>query len=118
MRYLLDEDQATDIALIGRELGLDIVTVQEIRRRSWTDEQQLTQAATDGRCIVTCNRDDFRRLTDEFGASGRPHAGVLVVPKPLRDLGPVAVARALVRFERERGDFPFEYLFDFLRRAE
>jgi len=118
MRYVIDEDLATDIARIARGHGLDVVSVHEIGREKWTDEQQLIQAAEEGRCIVTANRDDFRRLTNEFSANGRPHAGVLVVPNPVRRLGTARIAQALIAFERERGDFPFEYMFDFLRRAD
>jgi predicted nuclease of predicted toxin-antitoxin system len=117
MRYLLDEDLSTDISAIAGGLGVEIDSAQEPGRREWTDEQHLEQAALEGRCIVTGNRDDFRRLTIEFSLSNRPHAGVLVVPKSLRDHGSVAVARALAAFERERGTFPAEYLFDFLQPA-
>jgi hypothetical protein len=51
MRYLLDEDLSTEIARIGRGLGPDIDSVQEIGRRgrTWTNERQLEQAAIDGR---------------------------------------------------------------------
>ena len=118
MRYLIDEDLSTNVAVIARGHGLDAVSAQEVNRRGWTEEQQLAQAAEDGRCIVTANRDDFRRLTNEFGASGRPHAGVLVVPETVRRHGATQIARALVAFERERGDFPFEYVFDFLSRVD
>jgi hypothetical protein len=118
MHYLIDEDLSTEVALIARGLGLDAVSVQELRRRSWTDEMHLEQAAIEGRCIVTGNRDDFRRLTTEFGARDRPHAGVLVVPYTLVRRGAVAVARALAAFDRERGDFPAAYLCDFLQPAE
>jgi hypothetical protein len=118
MLYLIDEDLATDIARIGRGLGLDVVSVHENDRESWTDEQQLQQAAIEGRCIVTANRDDFRRLTDAFSLENRPHAGVLVVPETLRRRGATAIAYALVAFNRTRGDFPSEYLWDFLQPAE
>ena len=114
MRYLVDEDLATDIARIGRAHRLDIDSVHEIQRESWTDERQLEQAGIEGRCMVSANRDDFRRLTDRFALEGRLHAGVLIVPHSLRRRGAVAVARALVAFNRVRGDFPFEYMWDYL----
>jgi len=120
MQYLIDEDLAVEIAHVARGLGLDITSVQEIGRRgrAWPDERQLEQAAIDGKCFVTANRDDFRRLTDLFAAEGRAHVGVLVVPHSLRNRGAIAVARALVAFERTRGAFPVAYLFDFLRPAD
>ena len=83
MQYLIDEDLATDLAAIARGRGLDAVNVQELGRMGWTDERHLAQAAVDGRCIVTANRDDFQRLTNQFAIENRPHAGVLVVAHTL-----------------------------------
>jgi predicted nuclease of predicted toxin-antitoxin system len=118
MRYLIDEDLATDVAVIGRRFGLDVVAVQEVRRRGWTDEEQLVQAAVDGRCIVTANRDDFADLSTQFMEDGRPHAGVLVVAESLRRQGAARIAQALVAFDRVRGNFPNQYLWDFLPQPE
>jgi predicted nuclease of predicted toxin-antitoxin system len=118
MRFLIDEDLSTEIAEIAQQMGLDVVSVQEVGRRGWTDEEHLVQAAEDGRCIVTANRDHFEAWTSEFFYANRPHAGVLIVRESLRRRGSVAVARALVAFERTRGHFPAEYLCDFLQPAE
>lgn len=118
MQYLIDEDLSTEIAEIGKREGLDVVSVQEVGRRGWSDEQHLVQAAIDGRCIVTANRDHFEKWTREFYRANRPHAGVLIVPESLRRRGTMAVVRALLAFERARGQFPAEYLCDFLPPAE
>ena len=118
MQFLVDEDLATDIAVIGRRFGLDIISVHENGRERWTDEQQLAQAAIDNRCIVTGNRNDFIDLTNEFSAQGRPHAGVVIVQGALRYAEPVAVVRALVQFYRTRCSFPMEYVYFYLRPAE
>jgi uncharacterized protein with PIN domain len=118
MRYLIDEDLSTDIARIARRLGLDVVSVHEIGRKRWTDEEQLSLAAIEGRCIVTGNRGDFERWTREFFFAGRAHAGVLFVQGALRHADPAAVARALAAFDREQGTFPMAYRCDFLRAAE
>lgn len=118
MRYLLDEDLSTEICVIARGLGVDIVTVLELDRRGWSDEQHLEQAAREGRCVITANRDDFRHLTGIFAAEGRPHTGVLIVPHTLRRQSTVAIARAVAAFDHARGDFPSDYLCDFLHPAE
>jgi predicted nuclease of predicted toxin-antitoxin system len=117
VRYLIDED-LTDVARVAKGLGLDMLSAQELGRGGWTDEQQLAQAADDGRCIVTANRDDFRRLTDEFAFQERPHAGVLVVAHTLRTRGASAIAHALVAFDRTRERFPTDYLWTFLQPAD
>jgi hypothetical protein len=118
MPYLIDEDLDTAVAEIARGLGLDAANVQELGRRRWSDEQHLVQAAEEGRCIVTGNRDDFLRLTARFAAGGRPHAGVIVVPYTLIRRGAAAMAYALAAFDRARGDFSSEYLVDFLSHPD
>jgi len=117
MQYLIDEDLTTDVAIIARGLGLNAVSVQELDVRGWKDDLILERAATDGRCVVTGNRDDFTHFTTVFAAEGRPHAGVLVVPHTLVRRGAVAIARAILAFERTRGDFPMAYVCDFLQPA-
>ncbi len=109
MRYLVDEDLATDIARIGRRIGLDVISIHEVGREGWTDEGQLVAAAREGRCIITGNRGDFESLPNEFFVAGRPHAGVLIVQRTLRYANPSAVARALLQFDRTRGRFSMEY---------
>src|SRR5688572_28820998 len=118
MQFLVDEDLATDIARIGRRFGLDIESVHENGREKWTDEQQLVQAAIDHRCIVTGNRNDFINLTTQFAVEGRPHYGVVIIQRPLRDMSPVTVVRALVAFDRSHGDAPMEYVCHYLRPVE
>jgi predicted nuclease of predicted toxin-antitoxin system len=118
MRYMIDEDLATNIARIARRLGVDAISVHEIGREEWSDEQQLTEAAIEGRCVVTGNRGDFQELTRDFYATGRPHASVLFVQGALRHADPAAVARALLAFDQARGDFPMNYTWDFLQPAE
>lgn len=118
MRYLIDEDLSTNVARIGRRLGLDVWSVHEIDREGWTDEQQLVQAAIDQRCMVTGNRDDFEALTVQFFQTGRPHAGVLIVQGALRDADPAAIARALAAFDHHRGTYSAQYLADYLQSAE
>jgi predicted nuclease of predicted toxin-antitoxin system len=118
MRYLVDEDLSTDVARIGRDLGLDIESVHEIGREEWTDIEQLVQAAAEDRCILTGNRDEFIGFTSQFAAAGWPHAGVLIVQGALRHAGASAIAHALVAFDRTRGQFSMEYVCLFLRPVE
>ena len=47
MRFLLDEDLNPAAAEIGRGLGLDVVSVHEIDRRGFSDEEQLRFAIGD-----------------------------------------------------------------------
>ena len=63
MRFYLDEDLSPRIAVIARGLGLDVVSAIELGNLGLADEEQLSLAARDGRCVVTQNRADFIRLT-------------------------------------------------------
>jgi hypothetical protein len=118
MHYLVDEDLSTEVAIIARGLGLDAVSVQERDVRGWKDDQLLELAAHEGRCIITANRNDFQRFTNQFAAEERAHADVLVVPYSLVRRGAAAIAHALLAFERTRGDFPMAYVCDFLQPAD
>jgi predicted nuclease of predicted toxin-antitoxin system len=103
-RFLLDEDLNPTAAEVARGLGLDVVSVHEIERLGLSDEEQLRFAATEGRILVTRNRDDFLALTTEFYRRGNPHRGVLIVTAGLPNNRPERLAHALARWRRERGD--------------
>lgn len=97
MQFLLDEDLHPGTAEIGRGLGLDVVSVHEIGRRGFSDEEQLRFAALDQRVLVTRNRNDFIRLTVSFFQTGELHAGILIVPQSLPNHRPERIAHALRR---------------------
>lgn len=116
MRFLLDEDVDPEAARIARGRGLDVVSVQELDRRSLDDEEQLRFAAGEGRAFVTRNRDDFRALTVAFFHARRPHAGVLILPFSIPNNRPERIAAALQRHAgRVSGDDMQPYTMDFLR---
>lgn len=118
MRFLLDEDLHPGVAEIGRRLGLDIRSVHEIDRRGYSDREQLAFAASQGRALVTRNRDDFIRLTVECFQTGAPHAGVLIVPYSLPNHRPRWICEAIVRWLERHPDPETGALFiDFLSAA-
>ncbi len=116
MRFLLDEDLAPAIAEIARGRGLDVVSVHEVDRRQYTDEEQLRYAAAQGRVLITRNRDDFIRLTVACFHAAAPHPGVLIVPWSLPNRKPEQVVRALTHWldRRPTESVSMEYLIDFL----
>jgi predicted nuclease of predicted toxin-antitoxin system len=116
VRYLVDEDIPADVALIARNLGLDSVSVHEIHRRGFSDEEQLEFATAEGRIVVTRNRNDFLRLVMAAFQAGLPSPGALVVSRSLPNTHPAAIAHTLKRwhdFQSESGD-PGLCIFDFL----
>jgi predicted nuclease of predicted toxin-antitoxin system len=116
MRFLLDEDVNPAVADIGRGLGLDVISVHEIRRHGFDDESQLRYAAADHRMFVTRNRDDFIKLTVTFFHGGDAHFGVLIIPHSLPNHQPALLAHALHRWHERLGgdDASLAYVIDFL----
>lgn len=100
-------------------MGLDVESVHEIGRTGLSDPDQLRFAATDGRVMVTRNRDDFIRLTAEFFRSGERHAGLLVVSRALPSSKPERIAHALRSWSEIREEAPEsfgEYSIDLDRK--
>ena len=116
-RFLLDEDIPPRAAEIARGLGVDVLSVAEVHRLGWGDEDQLKAAAADGRIFVTCNRNDFIVLTRRFFEEHAPHCGVLIVPGSIPRRHPARLAHAIQRWaERQRagGHSSTAYLCTFL----
>jgi predicted nuclease of predicted toxin-antitoxin system len=61
-----------------RSRGYDVLTTEEARLDTATDEEQLAFAAREGRAILTFNIRDFAPLHSQWLAAGRPHAGIIV----------------------------------------
>jgi predicted nuclease of predicted toxin-antitoxin system len=116
VRYLLDEDVNPRTAEIARGLGLDVVSVHEIGRRTLSDSEQLEYAAQDGRVLVTRNRDDFIEATLTFFRTRQPHPGVLIIPHTLPRRDPKRMAHALAERHAERSEHEgaASYTIDFL----
>ena len=102
MRFYLDEGLSDQVAVIGRELGLDVVSSHECGRDGLSDEEQLRHAAVDERIFVTRNYRDFVQLTRRFFENQWPHAGVLLVPRSLANDDFAHVAQALSAFARDQ----------------
>lgn len=106
MRFLLDENLPPLAGETALGLGLDVESVHEIDRTGLSDPDQLRFAATEGRVMVTRNRDDFIRLTTEFFRTCEPHPGLLIVSRALPSSKPERIAHALKSWSEARKGSP------------
>jgi predicted nuclease of predicted toxin-antitoxin system len=111
-RFYLDEDVPGSAAVIGRSLGLDVVAAPEVGPDGLEDVEHLDTAASQGRIMVTYNRDDFLDLTFAAFAAGKPHFGLIIFTRRLPRDG-ARLAHALERWCREKPPLQ-AYGYDFV----
>jgi len=80
LRYYTDEHIETAVVIELRRRGIDILTTAEVGRagRGISDADQLAYAATQGRVLVTRDRDFV-----ELAATNIPHHGVILLQRAL-----------------------------------
>lgn len=61
-RFYADEQFPRSVVELLRELGHDVLTVQEAEKRAGTDPEVLAFATAENRAVITLNRKDFFRL--------------------------------------------------------
>lgn len=77
-----DEDFPFGAVQILRDLGYDVLTVQEAGRCGMPDPDVLADATADGRAVLTHNHRDFQRLH----SLGQPHGGIISCTRDDNDL--------------------------------
>jgi hypothetical protein len=101
VKFYLDEDLAPAIATSLRKRRIDTVSAHDVGQIGLTDAEQLAFAAGQGRCLVSANARDFRRLGRDAIEQGRSHAGIGLCPPRIHGLGVGAVVNALVEIARQ-----------------
>ncbi|BBD54752.1 hypothetical protein PCC7805_01480 [Planktothrix agardhii] len=88
IRLYLDED-TIKAALIQalRSADLDVVTVADVNRLGYSDEDQLLWAIEQGRIIYSFNIGDFCHLHRDFMVQEISHAGIILVPQQKYSIG-------------------------------
>lgn len=78
IRLYLDEDIHAELANALRKRGYDVLHAQEKMKKGLTDEEQLSLAVNEGRCLLTFNVKDFVLLHNKWIKDGKNHHGILV----------------------------------------
>lgn len=114
IKYYLDKDLSPVISEMLQKNKVDAVSAREAGMIQASDLEQMEYAASQRRCMVTRNRNDFIRLTVQFFNEHRPHCGVLIIPYSYRGDNFRAIAAALKIYARAHPDGLSPYLVDFL----
>ena len=112
--FYLDEDLSPKIAVILRKNGIEAVSAHEVGMVAVSDREQLEFAAREKRCLITRNRNDFIRLTQQFMNDQRPHWGVLIVPYSLPGDQFARIALRLKKYASQHTSGLEPYQVDFL----
>lgn len=84
MKLYLDEDISPKVSQRLRKKGIDALSAHECGMLGASDEDQLAYAVSDGRTMVTRNRNDFIALTVQWFETLKPHNGLILVPHTIR----------------------------------
>ena len=115
MKYYLDEDLSPKIAEILRKHSIDAVSAHEIGMVQTEDREHLKLAASEKRCLVTRNRNDFIRLAVQFFHEHHSHSGILIIPHTLPGDNFSRIARAIMKYDSKHSHDVQSYGIDFLR---
>ncbi len=88
IRLYLDED-ALQIALVLalKKSNINVITVADAARFSFSDEEQLIWATEQRRGVYSFNMGDFQQLHHTFLAKGMEHSGIILVPQQRYSIG-------------------------------
>lgn len=88
IRLYLDEDALQEALLQAlQSSGVDVMTVADAERLSFSDEKQLIWAAQQKRVIYSFNMGDFYQLHSIFLSKARNHSGIILVPQQRYSIG-------------------------------
>ena len=78
MKLLVDEMYPPALVEGIRAIGIDAVSVSELKLGGSSDAEVFGAAVASGRVVLTENVGDFARIAAEHSTGGGEHAGVLI----------------------------------------
>jgi predicted nuclease of predicted toxin-antitoxin system len=114
VKLYLDEDISPKVSEILRKKGMDAVSAHEAGMLEASDDEQLAFAATEGRVMVTRNRDDFITLTVQYFNNLKPHSGLVIVPHTIPGSEFSKLAALLIKYSKDHPQGLESYTIEFL----
>ena len=74
----LDEDIHFALAIALRKRGYDVIHAQELQRKGKSDDEQLSHATKEKRCLFSFNVKDFVLLHNKYAQNRWEHYGVIL----------------------------------------
>jgi hypothetical protein len=88
IRLYMDEDSGdTALVLALQNWGVDVITTLGVNRLSFSDEEQLIWARSQGRVLYSSNIRDFYSLHTVFLTQEQPHSGMILVQQQRYSIG-------------------------------
>ncbi len=87
--HLYFDEDALQSALVSalKNSKVDVVTVADAARFSFSDEEQLIWAKEQSRVVYSFNMGDFQNLHHVFLAKGIEHSGIILAPQQRYSIG-------------------------------
>ncbi|MGH2896519.1 MAG: DUF5615 family PIN-like protein [Solirubrobacteraceae bacterium] len=101
MKLLVDEMYPPALAEGIRKVGIDAVSVSELKVGGSSDAEVFGAAVASGRVVLTENVGDFVRIAAEHSTAGRQHAGVLIALSSRRPAGIQPLIAAIRAIENQ-----------------
>jgi hypothetical protein len=113
IRLYMDEDSGdTTLVLALENRGVDVITTLGVNRLSFTDEEQLIWAKSQGRVLYSSNIRDFYSLHTAFLTQEQPHSGMILVQQQRYSIG--ELMRGILRLVAAKSAEEMENQVEFL----
>jgi len=88
IRLYFDEDSMRhSLVRALRSRGIDVSTALDVGMVERSDADHLAYASGQGRVLCSSNAADFYRLHGELLATGKSHAGIILIPQQRYTVG-------------------------------
>lgn len=78
VKLFLDEDVHSALAIALRKRGYDVIHAQELQGKGKSDDEQLSYAIKEKRCLFSFNVKDFVLLHNKYVQNRWEHYGIMI----------------------------------------